>query len=255
MTMLKKTGIIFIALIIVSFNAVSADAGNDKFTLAKKSLDKGTDTYNAQLLQDTKKDFIQLCMDNPSEYECFYYTARVYLALCELKNFEIAQNSVKKIKKALKAERVAIAEEGIVYAEKSIALKEGISESHRVYAALISNRISGMVSGMRNGSLAEEQVTIALKLDSNNAMAQIENARMYINKPGLLGGDVDKGIEILEKVIKDDPSLEKGYSNLGIAYQENGETEKAFNIFKKLLEINPDNLEARFFLDQLTSIK
>ncbi len=255
MTMLKKTGIILVILMIVSFNTVSSDAGNDKFKQAKKNLDKGTDTYNVQLLQESKNLFIQLCINNSSEYEYFYYAARAYLALCELKNFEIAQNPVKKTKKALKAERVAIAEEGIVYAEKSIAMKVGISEFHRVYGALISNRISGMVSGVVNGSLAEEQVIIALKLDNYNAMAQIEIARMYINKPGLLGGDVDKGIEILNKVIKDDPGLEKGYSNLGIAYQENGETEKAFNTFKKLLEINPDNLEARFFLDQLTSIK
>jgi tetratricopeptide (TPR) repeat protein len=45
--------------------------------------------------------------------------------------------------------------------------------------------------------------------------------------------------------------LEKGYINLGIAYQRNGEVEKTINTFKRLLEISPDNPEARFFLDQL----
>jgi len=255
MTIQKKTGMLFFIFLVVSFNAIASDAENDRFEQAKKYLDKGINTYNEQLLQDAKKIFIQLCKDNPDDYEYAHYTAIAYLGLCDLKNFEIAQNSVKKIKKALKAERVAIAEEGIVYAEKSISLKDGISESHRVYGALISNRISGMVSGMRNGSLAEKQVTIALELDSNNAMAHIENARMYINKPALLGGDVDKGIEILNKVITDYPGLAKGYINLGIAYHENGETEKAINTFKSLLETNPDNPEARFFLDQLTSMK
>ncbi len=249
----KKTGIVFFIFLIVSFNAFALDAGNDKFEQAKKYLGKGIDTYNEQLLQDAKKIFIQLCKDNPADYEYAHYTALAYLGLCDLKNFEIAQNYVKKIKKALKANRVAIAEDGIVYAEKSISLKDGISESHRVYGALISNRISGIVSGMRNGNLAEEQVNIALELDSNNAMAHIENARMYLNKPGLLGGDIDKGIEILIKVVKDNPELAKGYINLGIAYQENDETEKAINTFKSLLETNPDNPEAKFFLDQLTS--
>ena len=84
-------------------------------------------------------------------------------------------------------------------------------------------------------------------------MAQIENARMYINKPGILGGDINKGIEIIRNVVIDNPELEKGYTNLGAAYLENGEVENAINIFKRLLEINPDNPEARFFLDQLTS--
>ena len=108
-----------------------------------------------------------------------------------------------------------------------------------------------MVSGMRNGSLAEKYIDIALVIDKNNSMARIENARMYINKPGILGGNVNKGIEIIRNVIKDNPELEKGYVNLGIAYEENGELEKAINTFKRLLEINPDNPEARFYLDQL----
>ncbi len=252
MAIQKKAGISFFIFLIVSFNTIALHAENDKFEQAKKYLDKGIDTYNEQLLQDAKKIFIQLCKDNPADYEYSHYTALAYLGLCDLKNFEIAQNCVKKTKKALKKKRVTIAEEGIVYAGKSISLKDGISEFHRVYGALISNRISGMVSGMRNGSLAEEQVTIALELDSNNAMAHIENARMYINKPGLLGGDVNKGIEILNKVVKDNPGLAKGYINLGIAYQENDETEKAINTFKNLLETNHDNPEAKFFLDQLT---
>ena len=167
-----------------------------------------------------------------------------HLGLCDLKNYEIAQSSVKK---ALKAKRVAIAEEGIPYADKSIALKSDFSDSHRVKGALISNRISGMFSGMRNGSLAEEEINMALQLDNNNAMAHIEEARKFINKPGLLGGNINKGIEILNNVIKDNPGLEKGYINLGIAYEEIGEKEKATNTFKRALEINPDNLEARFF--------
>ena len=108
-----------------------------------------------------------------------------------------------------------------------------------------------MVSGMRNGSLAEEDIDIALQIDENNPKARIENARMYINKPGILGGDVNKGIEILNNVIRDNPELERGYVNLGIVYRENGEVEKAINTFEQLLEISPGNPEARFFLDQL----
>ena len=231
--------------------ADTSEAGNDRFEQAKKHLDKGINTYNEQLLHDAKKIFLQLIKENPSDYIYVHYVALTHLGLCDLKNFEIAQSAVKKEKKALKAERVAIAEEGLPFADKSIELNDNFSESYRVRGALISNRISGMVSGMRNGSLAEEDIDIALQIDENNPMARIENARMYINKPGLLGGDINKGIEILNNVVKDNPGLGKGYINLGIAYQENGEVEKAINTFKQLLEINPGNPEARFFLDQL----
>jgi len=255
MTMLKKTATLFCIFLFVSFNAAISDAGNDRFEQAKKYLDKGIVTYNEQLLLDAKKIFIQLCKDNPSDYEYAYYVALAYLGLCDLKNFEIAQSTVKKVKKALKAERVAIAEEGVPFADKSIELNDNFSESYRVRGSLISNRISGMFSGMKNGSLAEEDIDIALQIDKNNLLARIENARMYINKPGILGGNINKGIEIIRNVLKDNPELEKGYVNLGIAYVENGEEENAINTFKRLLEINPENPEARFFLEQLTSIK
>ena len=240
--------ILFLAICLV---ADTSEAGNDRFEQAKKHLDKGINTYNEQLLHDAKKIFLQLIKENPSDYIYVHYVALTHLGLCDLKNFEIAQSTVKKVKKALKAKRVAIAEEGLPFADKSIELNDNFSESYRVRGALISNRISGMVSGMRNGSLAEEDIDIALVIDKNNSMARIENARMYINKPGILGGNVNKGIEIIRNVIKDNPELEKGYVNLGIAYEENGELEKAINTFKRLLEINPDNPEARFYLDQL----
>jgi tetratricopeptide (TPR) repeat protein len=251
MKIFKNACISIIFFLVICLVACTSKAGNDRFEQAKRHLDKGINTYNEQLLQDAKEIFLQLSKDNPSDHEYFHYVALAYLGLCDLKNFEIAQSTVKKEKKALKTKRVAIAEEGLPFADKSIELNDNFSESYRVRGALISNRISGMVSGMRNGSLAEEDIDIALQIDENNPMARIENARMYINRPGILGGDIGKGIEILNNVIKDNPELEKGYVNLGIVYQENGEVEKAINAFKRVLEINPDNLEARFFLVQL----
>ena len=255
MTIQKKACILLSIFLLVSFHAIVAGAGDDKFEQAKKSLDKGINTYNEQLLQDAKKIFIQLSNDNPSGYEYAHYVASTYLGLCDLKNFEIEQSAVKKVKKALKAKRVAIAEEGMPFADKSIELNDNFSESYRVRGALISNKISGMISGMKNGSLAEEDIDIALQIDGKNPMALIENARMYINKPGILGGDVNKGIEIITNVIKDNPKLEKGYVNLGLAYIENVEIQNALNIFSRLLEINPSNPEALFFLDKLKLTK
>ena len=255
MTIQKKTCILLSIFLLVSFHAIVAGAGDDRFEQAKKYLDKGINTYNEQLLQDAKKIFIQLSKDNPSDYEYAHYIASAYLGLCDLKNFEIEQSAVKKVKKALKAKRVAIAEEGMPFADKSIELNDNFSESYRVRGALISNKISGMISGMKNGSLAEEDIDIALQIDGKNPMALIENARMYINKPGILGGDVNKGIEIIANVIKDNPKLEKGYVNLGLAYIENVEIQNAINIFSRLLEINPSNPEALFFLDKLKLTK
>ncbi len=251
MTIQKKVLTLLLVFLVFCFSAIISEAQSDKFERAKKFLENGISTYNEPLLNDAKNTFIQLTKDEPSNFVYAYYVALTYLGLCDLKNFEIEQSTVKEVKKALKAKRVAIAEEGVPFADKSIELNDNFSESYRVKGALISNKISGMISGMKNGSLAEEAIDIALVLDENNPMARIENARMYINKPGILGGDINKGIEIIRNVIKDNPELEKGYVNLGIAYEGNGELEKAINTFKRVLETNPDNLEARFFYDKL----
>ncbi len=255
MTIQKKIITLSLSLMVLVLIAITSEAESDKFERAKKLLVTGIATYNEPLLNDTIKILVQFGKDDPENYLYSHYVAMAYLGLCDMKNFEIEQSAVKKTKKKLKAIRVAIAKKGLPYADKSIELNDNFSDSYRVRGALISNKISGMISGMKNGSLAEEAIDIALQIDENNPMALIENARMYINKPGVLGGDVEKGIVILNSLIKENPGLEKAYINLGMAYIENGDVGKALDTFKSLLEINPENPEAGYFKKKLSSSK
>jgi len=242
----------FLLFFLYSFFLIHiAKAETDSFESAKQFLHDGIRTYDTKQIIKAKDIFVEQSDRNSADYVSAYYASLSYLALCDVKNFEMRKSLNKAEMKARKKERVKLAEEGLTYADRSIELKKDFSESHRVKGALLSNKISGMVSGMRNGKLAEQEITSALQIDNNNIMAQIENARMFINKPGLLGGDTEKGIEILNNIIKEFPELEKGYLNLGIVYYENGEDELAVKTFKKLLEINPDNSEAEYFVTHL----
>ena len=56
MTIQKKACILLSIFLLVSFHAIVAGAGDDRFEQAKKYLDKGINTYNEQLLQDAKKN-------------------------------------------------------------------------------------------------------------------------------------------------------------------------------------------------------
>lgn len=251
----KPGTVIFLLIILLVFITFAVDGATDDFELAKQRLNDGIRTYDENLLLAAKESFVNLSKNNPSEYIYPYYVALAYLSLCDLKNFEIAKTSIKVKKRSLKKERITLAEEGLIYADKSIKLKDDFSESHRVKGALISNKISGMISGILNGHLAEDEIDIALQIDPDNALAQIETARKFINKPLILGGDLEKGIEILNKVLRDNPGLERGYLNLGIAYEKSGKKEKAMNTFRKLLDLNPKNLEAKFYLEKLMQLK
>jgi tetratricopeptide (TPR) repeat protein len=252
---IKLRTVLFSLIFVPIFITFAAEGWSDDFEKAKQHLKDGICTYDEKLLQDAKEIFIQLADNNPSDYVYAYYVALAYLGLCDLKNFEIVKSSIKTKKKALKKERIALAEEGIVYADNSIKLNYNYSESHRVKGALISNRISGMISGIRYGNMAEDEINIALKIKPGNALAKIEIAREYIKKPAILGGDVKKGIEILNKVLIDNPELERGYLNLGIAHEKIGENEMAMNTFRQLLDLNPKNMEAKFYLERLMQSK
>lgn len=255
MTIPKKSCTSLFLFLILSFIAITSEGKNDRFEQAKQHLKDGIRTYDEKLLQDTKEIFIHLANKNPSDYIYAHYVALTYLSLCDLKNFEIVKSSIRVKKKALKKERIALAELGIVYADKSIKLNDNYSESHRVKGALISNKISGLISGMLNGRLAEDEINMALQIQPDNALAHIETARKFLNKPSIVGGDIEKGIETLNKILKDNPELERGYLNLGIAYEKRGENEKAMNIFKQLLNLNPRNIEAKYYLERLMQSK
>ena len=249
---LKKVVLSFLLFFLYSLFLIHVTkAESESFKSAKQFLQEGVRTYDTKQIQEAKDIFVEHADKNSADYESAYYAALSYLGLCDVKNFEMRKSRNKAEMKVRKKERVKLAEEGLLYADRSIELKKDFSESHRVKGALLSNKISGMISGMRNGKLAEQEIMSALRIDNNNIMAQIENARMFINKPSLLGGDTKKGIEILNSIIKEFPELETGYLNLGITYYENGEEELAAKTFKKLLEINADNPEAKYFVNHL----
>jgi tetratricopeptide (TPR) repeat protein len=53
-------------------------------------------------------------------------------------------------------------------------------------------------------------------------------------------GDVDDAMETFEELVKDYPSFEWGYGQLSVLYLQEGEKEKAKDLLKVALEINPD---------------
>src|SRR5690606_15226679 len=53
--------------------------------------------------------------------------------------------------------------------------------------------------------------------------------------------NVDAGIADLQKRIDENPEAEENYVNLIFVYSESGDTEKAFETAKMMLEKNPDS--------------
>jgi len=230
-------------------------AGTTKFEEAKQLLKDGARTYNTEQLEKAKGLFIEISNEEASNYLYPYYVSLTYLELCNIKNYEVEKSKERAEQKVRKAERVALARKGELFSGKSIALNANFSESHRVNGALISYQISGMISGMRYGSKAEESIKKALELDPGNPLAILETARKLIYSPAIVGGDLNGGMKILNNIIKTNPEIEKAYILLGIAYGWLKDKDQAIKTFKDVLAINPANIEAQLFIDDITASK
>ncbi|OQX83815.1 MAG: hypothetical protein B6D63_05615 [Candidatus Latescibacteria bacterium 4484_7] len=64
-----------------------------------------------------------------------------------------------------------------------------------------------------------------------------------LNNSGVIhyhNGQYEKALELFKKAIELDPEFTEGYNNLGLTYTEIQEEEKATEAFKKAIELNPD---------------
>jgi tetratricopeptide (TPR) repeat protein len=78
--------------------------------------------------------------------------------------------------------------------------------------------------------------------------AQVLLARAYTRNPRW----VRRGEEILQTVIREDPSLVDAYLALGVLYSEKGLRTRAVAMFSKVLELRPDHILAAAELRSLT---
>lgn len=254
-TQLFNKSVFALTLLFILLTSINLIADPDKFEEAKQLLNDGARTYSVKKLEDAKGIFIELANKDSKNYLFPYYTALTYLEISNIKNFDVDKSQTRAEKKIRKAERVIIASEGEEFIDKSIASKNDFAESHRVKGALIAYKISGMMSGMRFGGQANEQIKLSLKYAPNNPLALIETARKLIFSPAIVGGDLKQGMTILNNVITDNPKLKMAYILLGHAYDWCNDKENAIKTFKALLKINPENPEAQYFLSKLLELK
>ncbi len=86
----------------------------------------------------------------------------------------------------------------------------------------------------------------AVQLDPDLLQARINLASVYI-----LVEKYPEAIEQLAIAIEQHPAYIPAYGNLGIVYLRMGEVEKAREMFQKILELDPENEQAKAFLNQL----
>jgi len=142
------------------------------------------------------------------------------------------------------------AEAGIRLAQQAVSLAPRSGEYHRVLGTLCGQAVRDLVSGMKWGRCAQEEVNKAIELDSKSAMALLSRGVGNFYLPAMFGGGVENAIRDFEGAIQLDPKLADAHLWLGIALRKANRQDEARKAIARSLELNPNRVWARQQLEK-----
>lgn len=161
-----------------------------------------------------------------------------------------------------KYSKEAYIDSAITYLEKSIKLKEEFSDAYALLASLYGMKAKGFFKGMLYGAKSDRTFEKAKEIDILNPRTLYLEGISFLYKPKEFGGSVQKAIRNFKKAIKifEEGKGKRGIINwgylecmmfLGIAYEKIDSLEKAENIYREVLEIDPDYGWAKYKIYQI----
>lgn len=143
-----------------------------------------------------------------------------------------------------------VAEAGIRAAEKAVSLKPDSAEYHRLLGTLCGQAVRDVISGMKYGKCALDEVNKAIQLDPKGAQNYLSRGVGYYYLPLALGGGLDKAIADFQKAIELDPKLAEAHLWLGVALRKANRNTEARKAFQRSLQLNPNRVWAKQQLDK-----
>jgi len=145
------------------------------------------------------------------------------------------------------------AELAIVAGRTAVDRNRQHSECHRVLGEAYG-RVIGLrrgIAGLLYGRRSQQELTLALRLDPQNARAHLAMGIAKLRSPRLAGGDGDVVLHAFEKAIALAPESWEGYAWLGVAHRERGDRSAARTALDRALILNPRNEWVRSELEAL----
>jgi len=228
---MRRKGIIF-CVCVFSALIVGGLVWADSLEEGKRLLSEGFRTFQKDPLLKAKNNLEGFAITTPNDPKIYYFLGQCFNGLSQVE--ELAGN---------KDGASSLIEEGIKVTKKSVELDDAFSESHSLLASFYGRLIAlkGGMAGMTYGSMNEEEIQKALKLGPQNPQAHLELGISRANTPPQFGGDLEVGIEAIEKAISLNPNLDMAYYHLGRVLIKKGNKEKAKEALRKGLQINPSN--------------
>jgi len=142
-----------------------------------------------------------------------------------------------------KARALRVAEAGIQFAERAVALRPTGSEGYRILGTLCGQVIpANVLAGISYGKRARDAVNKAIELDPKSSRAYLARGVGNYYLPAGLGGGLDKAVADFRKALELHPANSDGWLWLGIALRKQGQNKAAREAFTKGLQISPTRI-------------
>ncbi len=217
---------------LIAFFFLGGLALADPLEEGKKFLVEGLRTLQKEPLQKAKTQFEETLKAKQDDPKLYYFLAQSLDGLAYAEEL-----------KGNKDGAFDLIEEGVKAAKRSTELDDSFSDSHRLLATFYGRiiAIKGGMMGAMYGAQNEDEIQRALQLDGQNAQAHLELGISRANTPPQFGGDMEVGIQAMEKALSINPNLDMAYYHLGKAFLKKGDKGKAKEILQKGLRVNPSN--------------
>lgn len=144
------------------------------------------------------------------------------------------------------------ATEGLVIAERAVALNPESSEAHQLVGELLSQLIPHVFGGgMRYGKRSAAEMDKAIELDPANQQAYISRAVSYYYTPAAFGGGKDKAFALLNKAVELRPKADTPHIWLATFFLEGQQLEEATREISRAREINPNRAFTNSVFEQI----
>jgi tetratricopeptide (TPR) repeat protein len=143
-----------------------------------------------------------------------------------------------------------IAEQGIKFAEKSVALKPENAEYYRLLGTLYGQAVTDIMSGLNYGPKAKDAINKAVEKAPKSSMMYVARGVGNYYVPAQLGGGAKLSIPDFQKAIELDPRNAEAYLWLGLSLRKENRDAEARQAFAKSLELNPNRVWAKQQLEK-----
>jgi len=143
-----------------------------------------------------------------------------------------------------------IAEQGLKFAEKAVAMNPANAEYYRLLGTLYGQAVTDVISGLSYGPKAKEAINKAVEKAPKSSMMYVARGVGNYYVPAQLGGGAKLSIPDFQKAIELDPSNAEAYLWLGLSLRKENRDAEARQAFAKSLELNPNRVWAKQQLEK-----